>query len=272
MIDGSHDNLLNYDFDFEVDHPDSLPDHWGLVGSHQGDSPILQPLNDTCIGDPDGSGHIWQTTGFTCAVVAQEMVLHEFGVLDPSTGQPISEAQLTYDAVRNGWLDAGTDARDMGNLLQFYGIDCHPGEGLENMIKELSQGHMVIAAVDADELWDPDNRLLNDLKDIFGGEAGNHALVVKGVRIEDSGDYVVVVNDPGRPDGAGNQYPIEVFSDAFRDSGCRYVAAAIAPPSWRDMQDNRFSSSYAQSLGELFPQRTIESLSATARQELLRGI
>ena len=43
------------------------------------------------LGSPDGQGFTHQTTGFTCDLVAQKMILDDFGVIDPPTGQPVSE-------------------------------------------------------------------------------------------------------------------------------------------------------------------------------------
>lgn len=182
------------------------------------------------VGDPDGSGHIAQTTAITCAVVSQQMVLNDFGVLSPDTGQPLSEAELTYVAAMNGWLHDGTSPEDAGRLLDYYGVPNHHGWGIDSMVEELRQGHSIIVGVDSDELWKADNPLYNDLKDYLVGEAANHAIVVKGVIYDGSAEPIVVVNDPGSPDGAGNQYPLSVFMDAFEDGNCHYVATDIPPP------------------------------------------
>jgi hypothetical protein len=39
-----------------------------------------------------------------------------------------------------------------------------------------------------------------------------------------------VVNDPGDPHGAGKEYPLDQFADAWKDSNCFYTATDIAPP------------------------------------------
>src|SRR5262245_3812491 len=77
------------------------------------------------IGIPDDHGFTHQTTAFDCDVVSEKMILDRFGVVDPRTGEPLSEAQLVYDATVHGWLtDHGTSIEDMGRLLEFYGVDC----------------------------------------------------------------------------------------------------------------------------------------------------
>ena len=159
------------------------------------------------------------------------MIISEFGVEGSIPGQPPSEAELTYVAATNGWLDGGTYPEDMGKLLELYGIDCHHGSGFGEMTEELGQGHKIIVGVDAEELWKQDNALINDLKDFFIGERANHAIVGKGITRDIDGDPMVVVNDPGDPGGAGKEYSMDVFRDAFEDSGCHYVATNEAPPN-----------------------------------------
>jgi len=182
------------------------------------------------IGDPDSSGYKQQSTGFTCAVVTQQMVLDDFGIIDPATGMCPSEAQLTYVATVNGWLYEGTSLADSGRLLDYYNVDNHHGQGTENMIEELAQGHKVIVGVDADELWHQDNSIINDLKDVFGGEAPNHAIVVKGIKFDENQEPIVVINDPGMSDGGGMEYKFGTFVKAFEDSDFHYIATDNAPP------------------------------------------
>lgn len=180
---------------------------------------------DVCgLGTPAQDAEIWQqqSTDFTCAVVSQQMILEEFGI-------EVSEAQLVYDAVTNGWLtDAGTSIGDLGSLLEHYGIDTHQGvgAGIESLMSELVQGHSVIAAVDADELWNPGSLF----EDLFGADGADHALVVTGLDLSDPDHPQVYVNDPGDPNGAGKAYPLEQFLDAWADSGNTYVATDEAPP------------------------------------------
>jgi hypothetical protein len=226
----SIEDLLDYKFGIENNLEALIETNLSYEDYDNYSSPFLVEDYNFPIGDPDQSGHISQTTGFTCAVVSQQMILNDFGIVNPDTGAPISEAQLVYDATINGWLYEGTSPSDMGNLLTYYGVPCHHDSGLENMIQELARGHKVIVGVDANELWDADNQLVNDIDDIAFGESANHAIVVKGIKFDEAGEPIVVVNDPGKPDGAGNEYPLDIFQDAFQDSGCHYVATDSSPP------------------------------------------
>jgi hypothetical protein len=175
------------------------------------------------IGNPSG-GSEWlqQSTDFTCAVVSQQMILKDFGF-------DVSEAQLVYDSVSNGWLsDQGTTIEDMGELLNYYGIPTHQGlgDGIESLLSELAQGHKVIVGVDSGELWATDFPFSDW---IDGGNGADHAIVVNGIDTSDPSNIMVYVNDPGDPVGAGRAYPLKQFMDAWDDSGRFYVSTSAAP-------------------------------------------
>jgi hypothetical protein len=164
-----------------------------------------------------------QTTPFTCAVVSQEMILHQFGI-------NVSEAQLVYDATVHGWLtDSGTQPLDVGNLLEFYGVPTHAqyGANVESLAAELAQGHKVIVAVNSGELWGSHWPFASWLQS--GG--ADHALVVTGLDLSDPAHPHVVVNDPGDPQGAGKPYPLDQFLHAWSGSGRFFVATDHPPPN-----------------------------------------
>jgi len=162
-----------------------------------------------------------QTTGFTCAVVSQQMILEQFGI-------EASETQLVYEATSGGFLtSAGSSTEDIGRLLESHGVSTHQSFGVEGMLSDLAQGHKVIVAVDSGELWGNDWTL----EDRFSGEAADHALVVNGLDLSDPDNPLAVLNDPGHPNGAGVRVPLGEFLDAWNDSGQFYVATDDAPPS-----------------------------------------
>ena len=176
------------------------------------------------VGTPDVDTQYWQpqTTAFTCAVQAQR------GIIEAFTGQPVSEAQLVYDATVNGWLtDGGMSPYDVGNLLELHGIPCHSKTGatVEEVMAELAQGHKVIVGVDSGEAWRTDF----PLEDFFG-QSADHAIWVTGVDMTDPGHPKVIVNDSGDPSGAGKAYDLALFKDAWQDSGFFYVATNDAAP------------------------------------------
>lgn len=181
---------------------------------------------DSVVGTPTADAQFWQpqTTGFTCAVVAQR------GIIEAFTGEPVSEAQLVYDATINGWLtDRGMSPMDAGNLLKLYGIDCHVTHeaAVEDLIAELSQGHKVIVGVDSGELWKEDF----PLEDFFH-QAADHAIWITGVDFSDPANPKAIINDSGDPNGCGKEYDLSDFVDAWQDSGFFYVATDNAPPDF----------------------------------------
>ena len=178
---------------------------------------------DGFVGTPnlDSADWVHQTTPFTCAVVSQQMILKEFGV-------EVSEAQLVYDATSHGWLHSGgTSPNDVGRLLESYGVDCHARQGadIEMMLAELAHGHKVIAAVDSGELWKQDWFF----EDWINSNGADHAVVVTGLDMRDPNHPMVILNDPGHPNGAGAAYPLNEFLNAWADSGQMFVATDSAP-------------------------------------------
>lgn len=178
---------------------------------------------DVLVGTPEQDAQYWQpqTTAFTCAVQAQR------GIIEAFTGQPVSEAQLVYDATVNGWLtDGGMSPHDVGNLLELHGIPCHARTGatVEELMAELAQGHKVIVGVDSGEVWRNDF----PLEDFFN-QSADHAIWVTGVDMSDPANPKVIVNDSGDTSGAGKAYDLAMFKDAWQDSGFFYVATDDAP-------------------------------------------
>lgn len=200
---------------------DSTSDSSDSLGSSVGhEIPVFSDLQfDDFSRDIDSWSR--QTTGFTCAIVSQKMILEQFGI-------NVSEAQLVYEATSGGFLDsAGTSPDDVGRLLEHYGVATHKTFGLEELVKDLSRGHKVIVAVDSGELWGTDSFL----EDLLFGQFADHALVVNGLDLSDPNNPQAVLNDPGRPDGAGLRVPLNRFLDAWNDSGQFYVATDEAPPN-----------------------------------------
>ena len=65
----------------------------------------------------------------------------------------------------------------------------------------------------------------------------------------------MVINDPGRPDGAGVEYPLEKFQAALGPGAFHYVATDIAPPSWQSDRNvqSALKSQYALASDDLSP-------------------
>lgn len=175
------------------------------------------------IGHPEIDSVYWsEQHGQTCAVMAQQ------GVIYAITGQYIPEAALEQVAYEHGWFDpaSGTSPESMGNMLSFYGIPNSNQTGLSitDIAVALEHGEKVIVALDANEIWTPQSASGAPLEQPNGG----HAVWVTGIKVdEQTGEYSVVLNDTGRPDGRGFTIHMADFINAWDDYGNRAVITNI---------------------------------------------
>lgn len=199
--------------------PDPVPDNGAVQ-----DLPNFDPTMDGpgVTGDPAGELAFWhqQTYDDTCAVAAQEFVLESL------TGRDFSEDALRQEAIDNGWFTpgGGTPLEATGSLLEAHGVDVERQYGgtLDDLGALLERGHKVIVGVDSDEIWTPgrDPRQDDLLGDVPGypGQSPDHAVEVIGIDRSDPGNPMVILNDPGHPDGQGLMVPADEFVDAWADS------------------------------------------------------
>jgi hypothetical protein len=94
-----------------------------------------------------------------------------------------------------------------------------------------------MVAVDSDEVWTAGQDFfadeLADMLDYPGaipGQGANHAVEVVGVDTSDPDHPMVILNDPGHPQGQGLMMPAEEFIDAWADSGSYMVATTGEAP------------------------------------------
>ncbi len=101
----------------------------------------------------------------------------------------------------------GTSPEDLVVLLGKYGIqsDLTTGNTMEGLEQDLAGGHKVIAALNAETIWN------------IGGQRTDpdHAVVVTGV---DTGADIVHLNDSGIPTGRDEQIPMATFTQAWATS------------------------------------------------------
>lgn len=199
--------------------------HFGDCGFHDHD--LLGQAHHDIVGTPEHDAHHWkhQTTDFDCAAVAQQSILEASGI-------QINEPQICTEAAQRGWLtsDGGTSIEDTGKLLELYGIPthCEMHAKVGDILQELADGHKVIVGVHAETLWNENNPFGD-----FGasGSGANHAIWVTGIDKIDPHDVKIIVNDSGDPNGAGKEYHLNQFVDAWQDSGYYYLATDQAPPN-----------------------------------------
>lgn len=101
----------------------------------------------------------------------------------------------------------GTSPEDLVVLLGKYGIQSNltTGNSMEGLEQDLASGHKVIAALNAETIWN------------IGGQRTDpdHAVVVTGV---DTDANIVHLNDSGTPTGRDEQIPMATFTQAWATS------------------------------------------------------
>ncbi|MFT3817799.1 MAG: hypothetical protein QM750_09265 [Rubrivivax sp.] len=159
-----------------------------------------------------------------CAIAAQDSILE---CLTGHRPHPVESA--IYNA-QNGWVrmgeDAGMQPTDIGKWLEMNRIPCHSNDDATflDVVRELAAGNKVIAAVDSSALWSGADSL-----HAFSSQAKDHAIWLTGVDDTDPEHIKVIINDSGRPDGAGNVYDLHELRDVLDTHGIRYVATGHGP-------------------------------------------
>lgn len=188
-----------------------------------------EDIESGVVGDLSDAEH-WhqQTYDDTCGIVAQEYILDDIG---QAYGIDFSEDELRDTATACGWYtpDGGTPMMQVGNLLEAYGIGVEKtiNASIDDIDQQLEAGHKVLVAVDSDEIWNRDGMDSDDLiANLQGmpGQSPNHTVQVIGIDNSDPNNPMVILNDPGTPDGRGLTIPADDFLNAWSDSNNFMVA------------------------------------------------
>lgn len=194
------------------------------------DSPVatdnLTYLGET-YGDPSDDAEHWhqQANADTCAIVSQEFILDELG---EQFGIHFTEEELRQEAYDCGWYTpgGGTSAMDVGKLLEAHGVpvERESEASLADIAEKLDEGEKVIAAVNAETVWQ--GSITDSISNYPGipGQAANHAVQVIGINNDDPNNPIVILNDPGTPNGKALEVPAAQFMDAWQASD-RYLVA-----------------------------------------------
>ncbi|MGO4205173.1 C39 family peptidase [Rhodococcus sp. TAF43] len=129
------------------------------------------------------------------------------------TGATITDPQELVDrAVELGLMGDPGEGMTLPNiekLLEDQGVPCSlTSSSLDDLRAKLDDGYGVIAMVDSGEIWHPD-------QETDDADLPDHVLVVAGI---DDERGVVILSDPGVPNGDQLEVPIEQFDDAWADS------------------------------------------------------
>lgn len=144
-------------------------------------------------------------------------VIHCEGIALRRFGFDITDEELLAESQKEGWLQqTGTALHNIGRLAGSHGLGVsHRYEcSIEDIQDSLSAGHIVLAAVDVNELIG--NYIEEKQKDITDGMTPNHVVIIESVN-EDS----ITITDSATPQ-QHNVYPLSQFLDAWDDSS-RYL-------------------------------------------------
>lgn len=177
------------------------------------------------VGDPADDMSAWHEQSHTdsCAEVSQEFVLDEL------TGHDYTENELINDSEQHGWYTPGqgTSMNDVGNLIEEHGFDVEKstGNSLNDLAEKLDQGDKVIVGVNGEEIWNNvsgsasqnESTSSSALSGVGQGQA-DHAVEVIGIDYSDKDNPMVILNDPGYPEGKGLEVPADDFVNAWNAS------------------------------------------------------
>ena len=188
------------------------------------DGPLV--TDGQLVGDPAGDSEHWfeQAANGFCVPASVAQIVSEY------TGEHFADEQYfveranelkVFEVGPDGVPGVGADGALA--LLEDAGIPASIefGTGVDTLVDYLEDGRRVVLAIDSGEIWYGE-----DTED----QAADHAIVVTGVDLERG---VVIVSDPGDPDGNGKEYPIDVFEDAWADSGYAAIVCDVTPEEFQ---------------------------------------
>lgn len=176
--------------------------------------------NGQMYGNPQAAAPYWRyQIGEDCGLMAVADVVGQVTGKEPSQVGIELRGVFTRSEVHHGgvYLFDGTSPQDMVLLLSKYGVQSQltTGNTLPGMEQDLAAGRKVIAAINAETIWNyPQGK----------GQRTNadHAVVVTGV---DTRNNVVHLNDSGTPNGRNELIPLATFTRAWATSNNLIIVA-----------------------------------------------
>ena len=176
--------------------------------------------NGQMYGNPQAAAPYWRyQIGEDCGLMAVADVVGQVTGKEPSQVGIELRGVFTRSEVHHGgvYFFDGTSPQDMVLLLGKYGVQSQltTGNTLQGMEQELAGGRRVIAAINAETIWNyPQGQ----------GQRTNadHAVVVTGV---DTRNNIVHLNDSGTPNGRNEQIPLATFTRAWATSNNLLIVA-----------------------------------------------
>jgi len=166
--------------------------------------------NGQLYGNPEAAAPYWRYQHQQdCGLMAVADVVGQVTGHEPSQIGIQLRGAFTKSETRRGavYHFDGTSPEDLVVMLNQFGIPSQltTGNTLQSLEQDLAGGHKVIAAVNAETIWNypPGKGTRTD---------ADHAVVITGV---DTRDDVVHLNDSGVPTGRDEQLPLAEFTTAW---------------------------------------------------------
>lgn len=151
----------------------------------------------------------WQEEDGLCGPSATAQIISEYTGIDIKDPQYLAQRAVELGLFPGGDTSAGMTFDGIETLMEDQGVPCHQEQSsMADLEAKLSAGYGVIAFVDSGEIWEPDTEPGED-------NVPDHALVVAGI---DHTRGVVILSDPGSPNGSQEEVSIDQFADAWADS------------------------------------------------------
>jgi hypothetical protein len=187
----------------EIDHPDVVVD-------------------GQLIGDPTGVADEWfqQARNGYCVPASITQIVARYTGIDHADESLFVEWTNELGLfVTDADGTPGVRFADAVQLFEKAGIPAQLEIGSpESLAEMLAEGRGVMLFVDSGEIWQGE---------ATEDTAPDHAVVVTGIDVERG---VVILSDPGHPEGNMEEVPIEVFEDAWADSNFAMIVCDQPAP------------------------------------------
>lgn len=216
---------LDTDADPSPGPPAPTPSHDDAPPPDPAQAPMPDPDATTAPADGTyGTPTAWTADWFYqevdgyCGPSSVAQIVSEYTGLDISDPQQLVDRALELGLFPNGDPSQGMTSKSMEILMEDQGVPCHlETSSISDLEEKLSDGYGVVTMVDSGEIWYPGEETVED-------NTPDHALVVAGIDTERG---VVILSDPGHPDGNQLEVPIDTFEDAWSDSGNEMLVADV---------------------------------------------
>ncbi|MDJ0334598.1 C39 family peptidase [Salinibacterium sp. G-O1] len=190
-----------------------------------------QVTDGQLVGDPASRGLDWFQQAFDGSCMPASIAV----IATFYTGEQYTDLEfISLVNQVHGWAPDPTGSgpsmtvEGAVTVLNALGIPAHADEGTVNdLIEYLGEDRAIIVAIDSSEVWDDQDGKAPEVED----DLPDHAVTVTGI---DTQNGIVYLNDTGTPDGAAMEVPLDVFMDAWADSGNSMVVCDQTAEEFRD--------------------------------------